>query len=193
MISYPRNLGYDLVPADAKDTRIVWSSSDESVVTVDASGRVSPVEGCLDGRETAEAIVTAHLVGSGNETSLRVVVYDPETTTLPQPESITFDEKLTVEVGEYRKLEITSEPIPNALYESFDLTFHVEDESIASVTSAGVVLGKSPGTTTILVQRYDQETWELQTVATIALTVTEGESGEDDSTFSIVYKLNGEA
>ena len=191
-ISYPRNLGYDLVPADAKDTRITWSSSDENVVTVDGNGRVYPADGCLDGRETAEAVVTAHLLGSGIEASVRIIVYDPDAKTLPQPESITFDENMVVKVGEYKQLEFTSEPVPNTLFENFNLNFSVEDEGIATTTSTGVVHGKSPGTTTILIQRLDPDTQELQTVATVSLTVTEGESGGGgSSTYTITYKLNG--
>ena len=186
--SNPLILKYDLVPVGAKDTRIVWSSSDESVLTVDANGCVTPVEGCLDGKETAEAVVTAHLVGSGQEASVRVLVYDDQAMTLPEPESITFDKTAQVEVGEYLKLECTSEPVPNTLHWNYNLRFFVEDENIAMVTDTGVVLGKKPGTTYVMVKRYNQTTGEVETVAAIALTVVEGKG---DAEYTLTFKLNG--
>ena len=187
-ISNPLILNYDLVPFGAKDTRIVWSSSDESVLTVDANGCVTPVEGCLDGKETAEAVVTAHLVGSGQEASVRLVVYDDQAMTLPEPESITFDKTAQVEVGEYLKLECTSEPVPNVLHWNYNLRFSVEDEDIAMVTDTGVVLGKKPGTTTVMVERYNQTTWDAETVAAIKLTVVESKG---DAEYTLTFKLNG--
>ncbi|MGI6221513.1 MAG: CotH kinase family protein [Coriobacteriales bacterium] len=190
------NVVFDIAPSDARDRRIVWSSSDESIVTV-RDGFIVVEDGCLGGADTVEATVTARLAGSGVEKTMRVVVYDPERITLPEPESISFESGIELKAGEYEQLSWTTEPSPNALDENFNLFFKVDDESIATCSGAGVVTGKSPGTTTITVTRPYPPTWDEVAVATVTVTVTEGgvEPGPaptpDDETFSIVYKLNG--
>ncbi|MBR3235748.1 MAG: CotH kinase family protein [Atopobiaceae bacterium] len=164
---------YDLKPANAVDTRIVWTSSDESVVTVDEEGIAWAVEGCLDGAQTASATITATLVGSGKSASFRVVVYDPNSIQLPKPDSIQFESPVTLEVGAYQQVSIASTPYPNDLYEYNYLRFEIEDDEIAEVSDWGVVTAKRPGTTSLIVRRTNPETYEPEVVGTVTVTVTE--------------------
>ena len=182
-------ISYEAVPWDAVDWRIVWSSSDESVVTVDQNGMVRAVDGCLDGADTVRATVTAYLVGSGKSVSLDVVVYDGQSISIPKPESITVEPEMTMEVGEHRQVSYTAEPVPNTLNTHFDLEFRSEDESIAEVSALGVVTAKSPGVTRVEVLRPSstmdgQATGDpvltgaaddRETVGFVTVTVTEAE------------------
>ena len=164
---------YELMPADAVDTRIVWTSSDESVVVVDEDGIAWPVDGCLDGVETASATITATLVGSGKSASFRIVFYDPGSVNLPNPDSITFAEEMVLEVGTYRQVTFETEPYPTAVNEYNDLIYEIEDEEIAEVSMLGVVTAKRPGTTLMVVKRSNPETYELEVVGTFTVTVAE--------------------
>lgn len=186
---YGVGLKYDLLPLNAEDTRIVWSSSDESIATVNADGYVSFNPDCLNEADTAEVTITALLVGSGNSASIRVITYDGDAITPPEPESITFEDAIEVEVDGYYQLRPTVEPRPSKLNEYRDLSFEVEDEGIAAVTNTGVVVGKASGTTRVTVQRPNPETYETETIATILVNVVENEPAP--VLFDIVFKLGG--
>ena len=82
-IQYGAGPQYDLFPLNAQDKRITWSSSDESVVTVRSDGWIVSQVDEFDESGKAEAIVTAHLVNSGNEASVHV---KPEPEPEPEPE-----------------------------------------------------------------------------------------------------------
>ena len=164
---------YELMPADAVDTRIVWTSSDEGVVTIDEDGIAWPVEGCLDGADTASATITATLVGSGKSASFRIVFYDSDRVNLPQPDLITFADEMALEEGTYRQASFVTEPYPSVLNKFNDLVFEVDNEEIAGVSELGVVTGKHPGTTSMVVRRYNPETYEMEVVGTVTVTVTE--------------------
>ena len=166
-------LSYEIMPEDAVDQRIVWSSSDESVVTVDESGMLRAVDGCLDGVETARATVTAYLVGSGKSVSIDVVVYDGRVTVLPEPESIEFEPEMTLEQGTYGQVSYTAQPTPNALNDYFDLEYRVEDEDIAQVSRLGVVTAKSLGETTVEVLRRNPKTYVMETIGSFTIKVIE--------------------
>ena len=164
---------YELYPEDAQDQRIAWSSSDESVLRVE-NGYIIPTDPVYGEDGTAEAIVTARLLGSGTEASIRVVLYR-DIGFLSEPESITFDEAATVAPGERTQLHYTTEPSPSTLNEDFDLVFYSEDESVATVSDLGVVTGVAEGTTQVTVWRMNRETYEDELVATIAIVVASTE------------------
>ena len=174
-ISKSGSVKYDAIPVGVEDRRIVWSSSDESVVVVGEAGILTPQEGCTDESGIAEAIVTAHLVNSGEDFPIRVVVYDPAVVTLPEVSSLQVSESITLGVGEHEPIELVVEPSPSVLNETFDLFFESEDNEIATVSSTGVVQGESPGTVNILVSRISAATGDLVPVGVVAVTVLEGE------------------
>ncbi len=172
-VDEPTAIRYELMPADAVDTRIVWTSSDESVVTIDGDGIAWPVDGCLNGAETASATITATLVGSGKSASFRLVVYDSDRVDLPQPDSITFAEEMVLEVGAYRQATFGTEPYPSALNRYNDLEYEIDDGEVAEMSRLGVVTAKQPGATLMVVKRANPETYEMEVVGTVTVTVPE--------------------
>ena len=180
------SIAYEILPADARDKRIEWSSSNEDLIIVRDGYAIA--DDLPDGVDQAEVIVTARLVGSGAEASIRVVVYRVFGT-VPEPDSITFDEAVELEVGEYTPLRYTTEPEVTTLNEEFDLLFEVADESVATVSRYGVVTGVAPGTTTVTVLRQSRETWLYEPVAEIEVTV--GEPAVEPETFAITFDLGG--
>ena len=113
------------------------------------------------------------MVGSGKSASFRIVFYDSDRVNLPQPDSIAFADEMALEEGTYRQASFVTEPYPSVLNKFNDLVFEVDNEEIAGVSELGVVTGKRPGTTSMVVRRYNPETYEMEVVGTVTVTVTE--------------------
>ncbi|MBQ9886446.1 MAG: CotH kinase family protein [Lachnospiraceae bacterium] len=148
---------YDIFPADAQDKRIVWTSSDEDIAVVGDDGYVTVVDGCLNGADTAEVTITAKLVGSGNEASIRIIVFDSDVITLPPVSSLSYEKDVALSAGEYKQLVFTMNPTPNMQNMYFEIRYESADESIATVSSTGVVNGISPGNVKIFAIATDDE------------------------------------
>ncbi|WP_143088274.1 Ig-like domain-containing protein [Acetitomaculum ruminis] len=123
------------VPTDIKGVTFKYSSSDESVATVNANGLVT---GVSNGTANIEVLYET----SGIPKSCKVIVSDQLTDFKLSSESLLIKE------GNKETLSII-EKIPKGIDETF--TFESGDESIATVTSQGVIEAISIGTTTITV------------------------------------------
>lgn len=121
-----------VAPEDASDKEVVWSSSDETVATVDAQGVVTAVK-------TGAATMTA-THASGLSATCEVTVTTPA-------ESITVDkEALALRKGETAALVATVGP------EDADdktVAWSSSDEAVATVDAEGVVTAVKSGTATI--------------------------------------------
>ena len=121
-----------LLPASSTGKTIVWTSSDETVVTVDSEGQLTATG---TGRATVRA--TSH---NGLYAETAVHVYVPaETLTLNENEAVMFQD-------ETLQLTLTVTP-ENATYQTAIWT--VSDETVASVDETGLVTALSTGTTEI--------------------------------------------
>ena len=145
------------VPEDATDKTLTYSIADESIATVDSSGKV-----------------TAHSPG---ETTLTATTTNGKTATVSimvgqAIESITFTEDVdpvpagqTVPLMEYISVE------PSNVDSDFaSLIWISTNTSVATVDSAGMVTAVAPGTTTITVSARGG------TTESCTLTVTEAET-----------------
>ncbi len=113
-------------PANARFNGFVWTSSDESVLTVDESGRITALS-----PGTASVTATAH---SGKSAMVAVEVWAPVSEIIP-PEGFTADtEVLTV---------IPCTVLPGNAHDT-NLTYTSSDTSVA-VISAGKIKGLKPG------------------------------------------------
>ncbi len=121
-----------VIPESATQKNVTWASSDESIVTVNASGTIT-------GIAAGEAIITA----TNGEVSA-----DCKVTVVPNPvSSITLtNSELTMDVGETAEIDAIAHPsdaeVENIIWTS-------EDESIATVNERGVVTAVAVGHTTI--------------------------------------------
>lgn len=127
-------------PENASIQAVTWSSTNEKVATVDASGVVT---GIAKGSATIK--VTA-LDGSGKVASFAVTVKQ-------QPQSITLNEtQLTINVGSSKTLKATVAPNNT---NNKKVTWSSSDESVAKVNTAGRVTPVSVGSCTITCQSVD--------------------------------------
>ncbi|MBR2822898.1 MAG: Ig-like domain-containing protein [Clostridia bacterium] len=121
-----------VLPKDANDKGIFWSSSDESVATVNQQGRVTGVA-------LGECEVIATSKGMGSAVQARATVH------VQQPvQKVTFGEAPTVYAGESAKLSWTVEPA-NASNQT--LTFASGNKKVLTVDEDGNVFGLKAGET----------------------------------------------
>lgn len=157
---------------------VSYRSTEESIVTVDANGKMSAVS-----VGEASVIVTE---SKGNKTAVCLI-------TVVQPvEGVTLSaQERTLTIGESFTLTATISPI-NASNKRY--TFTSSEVSVATVTSGGLVSAKAEGTTTITVKTEDGEktaTCVVNVQKPIALTLNEtAKTLGVGETFSIVAKVN---
>ena len=128
-----------VLPTNATNRSVTWISDDESIATVDASGRVF-------GRKAGETYVVAAVTESIEDSDSD----DPENwiyeicyiTVKPKPVPKLNKKAVSVTIGKSYKLSLKSA--------TGKVTWKSKTPSIAMVTSSGVVKGKKPGKATIV-------------------------------------------
>lgn len=120
-------------PADATDYTVTYTSSDEAIATVDATGSVTPVA-------VGETDVTAEITDAGLAATCHVVV-------TPAVEALYLsDDALTLGTGDTETLTLTAEP------EEVDVSaaaWTSSDESIVTVDGEGNVTAVAEGEATV--------------------------------------------
>lgn len=173
-----KDLDAKLVPADATDVKLAYESSDESVATVDETGKVTAV---ANGECTITTYVTAKTedADASELSAVAVEAADSEETddsvaTMPEdlaamdsafgvvPEDLKAETKVTVttnvESVTLDKTEgvltvgntvtVTATVIPDTATNA-SVTWTSSDEAIATVDSEGKITAVAPGTATI--------------------------------------------
>lgn len=126
-------------PSNASEKTIEWSSSDASIAVVNENGVVTAVG-------TGEAVITAVTRDGSYQKQCKVAVVQPVTGI-----SLALD-NLKLAVGKSKTLKANIEPADAS---NKKLQWESSDESVATVTSSGVVRAKGPGNATILVTTED--------------------------------------
>lgn len=147
-------LVYSFGPSDADDPTIVFTSSDESVATVDQNGKITALR-------TGEAIITAR-------TPIGFKVYNAEASVqvnvIPEVIKATaINITNTTDLGEdgvvyvTDELQLKAEILPeNHTYSN--ISWHSTDESVASVDQTGLVKCLSVGKAKIYALAHDHGT-----------------------------------
>ena len=128
-----------LLPEDATDKTVTWTSSDPKVAKVDKTGLVTAVKG-------GTATITASAEGGSLTLTCDVTV-------IPRAESVTLDTKTkTLNEGDSFVLNATVNPS-----DAWDqrITWSSSDRNIATVNSSGRVTGVKDGTAVITVTTVD--------------------------------------
>ena len=175
------NLVLNITPTDFTDA-VTWKSSDESIVTIDETGKV-----------TAKGLGTATIkvdVGSVSATC-KVTVVQPVT-------GVNIDKSsLELEALETYQLKVTVNP-NNAANKA--VKWSTSDETVATVDQNGLVKAIKKGSATIKCEaldgsgKYDTCTVNVKNNGVIAVTVSELESTHDypvDCTDFWQYTING--
>ncbi len=157
------SLNVSVNPDNATDKTVVWTSSDESVATVDQNGVVTAVA-------PGSAVITASAGGKSDSCEVTVQQKPIEIT------GVEFEkDNVSIEVGSSDNLTVTI--TPEGAGDDIDRVFTSSDESIVTVDEDGKITGIAPGTATITVTIGDF-------TATCTITVTEKQSGNPDDSSS---------
>ena len=155
----PYTIHYTVLPADAEDKIVKWSSSDETVAKVDKTGVVTILG-------TGEVTIHAGL-RLGTSGDFRLVITDEEA--LPVPASIRTDrEEIQMTVGETAAIGVISDPSPARIN---DFRYEPEDPMIVSVNRMGVLTAKNAGKTTVQVKTETRDENGKKTLLTTTVTV----------------------
>ena len=123
-----------VLPADATDKSVSWTSDKEAVATVDANGRVTA-------KGNGKATITVTTKDQGKTASCEVTVAQRVT-------SISLDKtSITLVVGAEATLSVASVLPDNANDKTY--TWSSSDSAIASVDNSGKVTARASGTATI--------------------------------------------
>lgn len=132
-------MNYTVMPLDATVQDVSWSSSNEKIATVDASGYVS-----------FQSTGTVKITGTcrnGVSASCRLHIVDDEE--LMYPYTVTLNKSsLKLEAGKWAKLTPKLET-PDSCTGAFQ--WYSSNPEVADITDAGVVLANKAGTATIIV------------------------------------------
>ena len=163
---------YELIPEDADDQRVEWSSSNEEYATVDENGMVT-----YNGPGTVT--LTAKLpFGTTREFTLTVLEGE-----LPVPESIYPDNtEIRMNIGEQTPVHINTEPTPTKIHE-----YHYEslDESVVTVDEFGVLKAIGEGQTTVKITTVSYGPDGEDIILETSVTVTAGAVKPAEITYTI--------
>ena len=150
-----------VTPDDADNKNVIWSSSDESIATVDQNGKVIAIK-------EGTAIITVTTEDGGKTATCTVTVTAKEE---PEPDPIPVDDvtlnvdSMELEEGETGQLIATVTPDDA---DNKKVTWSSSDESIATVDQNGKVTAIKEGTAIITVTTEDGGKTDTCTVTVTA-------------------------
>jgi len=138
---------FTVVPEDAQDKTVKWTSSDEEIATVDSDGIIRPIK--------AGTVIVTGTLKCGTSRSCTVVIMDggvEELTAIgvKKPE-------ITMKKGQYDQVEIVSEPERAPIYY---VEFKSNNEKVVTVDDNGVLhsVGTGSAVITVLISVEDKAT-----------------------------------
>ena len=130
-----------VLPEDADNKAVTWSSDDESIATVDDEGTVTAIS-------EGTATITATTNDGTNLSASCEVTVTPKTV-----KSISLDkEKLNIKIGQSEYLKVTVSPIDA---DDISVSWRSNNKIIATVDAGGKVTALVPGTAIITVTTND--------------------------------------
>ena len=133
---YTYNIPYSVIPTDAIDKRVEWSSSNEEFATVDEDGVVKY-------HGTGQVTLTAKLKYGGSRT-FTLTVTDGE---VPFPTSIHPEtDEIRMTVGDQSPCMIRTDPSPAG---GVECPYESEDTGVVTVEEYGVLTAVGPGQTRV--------------------------------------------
>ncbi len=155
-----------VLPADAGNKSVTWSSDAENVASVE--------NGLVTAKEAGTAVITVVTSDGYKEASCTITVTAPEVLVT---EVILDKNSATLEIGEALTLKATIAP-ENATDKV--LSWASSDENIVKVNENGVVTAIKEGSATVTVTAANGKT------ASCKITVTDKESGKDEGCGSVL-------
>ena len=132
-------LEYTINPSDASNKNVIFTSSNENVATVDATGKVT-------GISNGTAIITITTEDGNKTDTINIIIKTPV-------KNVNFvDDTITIDEGEKKVLEYTINPNDAS---NKNVTFTSSNENVVTVDATGKVMGISNGTATITIITED--------------------------------------
>lgn len=138
LADYSEQLEETITPSNATNQNIIWSSSNNSVASVDSSGKVTAIS-------NGSAVITVTSVDGNKTASCTCIVSDTDISV----ESVSLNkESTTIEIKKSEQLYASVSPV---LAKNKAVTWTSSDTSIAVVDNNGTITGKKAGTSVISV------------------------------------------
>ena len=134
-----------IVPEEATNKTLNWSSSNEGVAVVDPAGNVTGVT-------AGEVTITASATDESGVSKTWNITIKENTPAVKNVESVKISGQNNIKPGDSLKLKVTVEP-NDATDKS--VTWSSNDESVATVNEKGVVKGIKPGSAVITAKAND--------------------------------------
>lgn len=134
-------LKYAVYPSDATDKRVVWTSSDKSVATVDQNGKIT-------GIKPGAAVITCTTRNGSHKASCTVTVKPVVKVTSVELSAYSG----SMYAGTYYQFKTRVNP-SNASIKK--LVWSSSDTSVVKVSSSGLILGVKPGKAIITCKSYE--------------------------------------
>jgi len=143
MVGQAEMLLHTIHPENAENKAVTWTSSNPAVVDIDNMGD-------FIARDIGVATITVTTVEGNFSATCEITVNKFEGTPV---EGVVFDiEKLDIDIAKRVRISPVFDPL-NATDKR--LVWVSDDESVATITNAGIVEGKGPGTATITITTRD--------------------------------------
>ena len=156
---------YEVLPEDTTDKSLVWSSSNEDVLTVDESGKITAV-----GAGTAEVTAKSAVVDASCKINVEV---------RQQANEITLDiSEKTIEKGE--SFNLTATVLPENTYDK-TVSYHSSNNEVLEVSAEGVVTAVGVGSA-IITAKSSNETVYAQCVVKVIRYIDEITLSESELT-----------
>ena len=158
---------YSVLPYEAGIGGVKFTSTDESIATVNDEGYISTVEG-----RTGDVTITVETSNGKKDSCLLHVVYWDDIAEYAE-EFHMSETDVTVKAGEWKKLDFVTTPA-NLRINQVNYEIINTDDEIAFMDSTGVVEARKEGKAKIVVYAKD-----LGSYVVVNVTVTEGEKKGD--------------
>lgn len=141
LIEDTQYLDCEFSPENTTDKTIVWTTSDESIISVSSDGEI-----------TANKLGTATITATHNELTdsidIEVKPIDAESIEIILPDETETNDDGIPKVNKGSEIQLKAEVLPeNTTYK--DIEWSVSDETIASIDENGVLTATATGTITI--------------------------------------------
>jgi hypothetical protein len=124
-----KSISFTLAPSTYDKTKLVWQSSDNTIISVDNSGVITA-------KKEGQAIVSVHNPSSTVTTFCLVSV-------LPELKAITLSkDTLAINAGDVKNINFTLTPLA---YDKTALVWHSSDSTILTVNNSGVITAIKEG------------------------------------------------
>lgn len=159
-------------PSNAKDKSVLFKSSDESIVTVDNDGNITA-------KNIGSATITVTTTDGGFTAECKIVVSN---NVVKVTGIILSDKEVALGVGESKKITATLSP-DNATNKG--VVWTSSDQTVASVSTSGVITGNKKGTAIITAATKDGDFKETISVKVADVKPESVVLNKDDITISI--------